>query len=397
MLIGLNGQRLLTSEPAAGPEKYTYNIYKALAGVDKVNKYIIYFSDYPSNAYIKDLTQNNNNFSFKVLRSRISWTQVALAKQLFKDKLDVFFTPVHTMPIIRPAKAKYVSMIHGLEFKYSDPKNILQKVLIGKPELYNCVFSDKIIVPSKATKKDVIKRRCTDEKSVTVVYEGVGENFYKRPADEVTAIKKKLGIDSEKYFLFIGTIQPRKNLPATISAFATLSKENPAFEVQLVVVGKQGWKYEESLNAPKKYGIEDKVKFLGRVSDEDLPGLISGAASLTNFSLQEGFGLPLLEAMACETPCVVSNIPPYKEVCEDLAYYANPSDIQDMKEKMLKILTNNNKELILKAKERAADFLWDKSAKETLSVFEDAVKNPQSRFRVFNPTVVFKILVALFN
>lgn len=379
MIIGLNGQRLLIDNPA-GPEKYTHNIYNGLAKIDKVNKYIIYFSEAPSEDYFKKLTEENNNFSFKTLSSKFSWTQKSLSNQLFKDKLDIFFTPVHTLPIFRPKKTKYITMVHGLEFNHIVLKNPIRKFLLGKPEKYVCKNSDLLIVPSTGTKDVILRKGWSRNKNIHVVPEGVGSEFYKRSQEEVSNVKKKYKISVPEYFLFVGTVHPRKNLPATVEAFALAinqlnRKKEAGDKVNLAIAGKLGWNYEESLNASKKYCVENEVLYLGRVADADLPALITGATALVNISLEEGFGLPLLEAMACETPCLVSDIPSFKEVCGEYATYVDPRKLEEISDGFIKLLNFRDSELVSKAKERAKKFTWEESAKKTLDVFESVIKN----------------------
>ncbi len=359
----------------AGPEKYTYYIFQSLAKIDDKNQYVIYFSEKPSEEYFQELVNRNPNFTYKVLNSKISWTQKALSKQLLKDKPDIFFTPVHTLPIIRPIKTKYISMIHGLEFRHVKSKNPVKEYLLGKPERYVCKNSDFLIVPSQATKSEILKKQWAREENIGVVYEGVDNKFYKRSEQEVNIAQKKYRIFGYKYFLFVGTINPRKNLPATIRAFAMASKHYPEEKIAFCIAGKLGLGYEESLETPKKCGSNDNVFYLGRVPDEDLPVLISGAVALVNFSLEEGFGLPLLEAMACETRCLASDIPPFREVCGDFAVYADPKKTDEIEKVFIKVLNSSNPESVINAKERSKKFIWEESARKTLDIFERVIKN----------------------
>ena len=327
MHIGLNGQKLSDKHPA-GPEKYTKHIYEALAKVDKTNTYTIYV-DQPSDKI--DLQISNPNFLIKYVEKDYSWTQYSLARQLLKDKPDIFFTPVHTMPIIRSLKTKYVGMIHGLEFNFNTDRYPFGGILKGKHEWYVSKFSDALIVPSNATKNAILKTNWgIPFEKITVIEEGVGENFYKRSQEEVSGVKKKYFL-KDGYLIFISTIQPRKNLPRLIEAFSEALKQLTNKETQLVVVGKLGWAYEDSANAPQKFGVEKNVKFLGRIPDEDVPALISGAAAYVNPSLEEGFGLPLLESMSCGTPCLVSAIDAHKELGKDTVKYFDPENVLDIK------------------------------------------------------------------
>lgn len=369
MLIGLNGQKILIEDPA-GPEKYTINLYKSLAKIDSRNRYIVYFEKKPEDSFFKELTGGSPFFSYKILKKRLSWTQISLANELLHNPVDVFFSPVHTMPIIRGTKTKFVAMIHGLEYKFL-PNNgrQFQNLLKGKPEWFSCVFANKIIVPTNSVKEEIIKLGWAKGNKIEVVYEGVSNIFYKRPLDEIAFIRNEYHLGNRKYFIFISTIQPRKNIPGMVKAFSTFIQNNQEFKnMILLIVGKKGWEYEESVDAPKKYGVENNVIFTGRVPDRDLPVLLSGAEALINLSLKEGFGLPLLEAMACQIPCLVSDIEPFKEVGGDTLNFVNPNDTDDIAIKMKEIISNNNIELINKAFVRSKEFNWDKSAEKTLNI-----------------------------
>lgn len=377
MNIGLNGQKLLIENPA-GPEKYTYNLYKALSDVDKENSYIIYFKSQPKDDYFSELTSNNPNFKYRVISSPCMWTQLGLALELFKNPVDVFFTPVHTIPIIRNSKTKFITMIHGLEYRFTSGfNNPLNRLKIDRPVKYAVKHSDKIVVPTTATKDEIIKRGWRKENDIEIVNEGVGSRFYKKSDEEIKNIRDKFGIASDPYLLFVSTIQPRKNIPGMVEGFSLALKENKIPEnTKLLIAGKNGWDFEESLESPRKFGVENNVKFIGRVSDEDIPVLFSGSAGYISCSFEEGFGLTVLEATACEVPCVVSDIPAFKEVGGDLPIYVDPNSIESIKDGIEKLMRGEyDVERIRKAKERSKEFTWEKTALKTLGVFQDIVKN----------------------
>jgi glycosyltransferase involved in cell wall biosynthesis len=374
MKIGLNGQVIQISNPA-GPEVYTINLFKNLARLDSENDYTIYLDKTPSKEFFNEITGGNPKFSFKVLEGEKLWTQRYLAKELIKNPVDVFFTAVHTIPMIRTGKTKFVVMIHGLEYKFTKGfKNPLKKLKIERPIRYAAKHSDKIIVPSKATKDEILKRRwgIKDEK-IKIVYEGVSEEFYERTGDEIKKIREKYDLKDSPYLLFVSTIQPRKNLPSTIRAFSQFINENPEMKnTLLLIAGKNGWDYQESLEAPDKFGITKNVKFIGRVPQEDLPALYSGSKGYINISYDEGFGLPLLESMACGIWSVVSDIPAHREVGGSLPIYADPYNIENIKDGIFKIMTSDfDKNLLL---DRAAGFSWKRTAEKTLEILKETSK-----------------------
>ncbi len=378
MRIGINGQRLLVKDPA-GPERYTHNLINALARIDHDNEYRIYFQGVPEKEYFSRLVYSNNSFRAVALESPISWTQVGLAKELLKNPVDLLFTPVHTMPIFRKSNLKVVGMIHGLEYKYSKTKNIFKKILLGKPEMYLAKNSTALIVPTQATKNEILRREWVkeSENKITVIHEGVSDCFYKRDLQEISAIRKKYNLQNFRYLLFVSTIQPRKNIPSMVAAYAEAVRLDPTLsDTRLLVVGKTGWDTEESFNAPRKYGVEKNVLFLGFLPDEDLPALFSGAVAFISLSLEEGFGLPLLEAMACETPALVSSIPAFKEVGGEFPVYVNPTDVRGFAKAIIKAFSGKYEmERVYGAKLRAREFTWDRTAQKTLEVFQKVVEN----------------------
>jgi glycosyltransferase involved in cell wall biosynthesis len=374
MKIGLNGQKILDENPA-GPEIFTINLFKNLAEIDKENEYFIYTTKEPEKSFVDKITQNNKNFHFRVINCKKFWTQYGLTRELIKNPVDVFFTAIHTIPMIRNKKTKYAVMVHGLEYKYAPGyKNPLNRFFIERPIKYAVKNSDKIIAPSFATKEEILKKRwgAKDEK-IEVVYEGVSEEFYPRDKAEIDKIRKKYGIEENPYLIFVSTIQPRKNIPGMVRAFGQFINENKNMKnTLLLIVGKKGWDCEESLKAPQKYGIEENVKFLGRVPEEDLPVLYSGARGYINVSFEEGFGLPLLESMACGIPGVVSNIPAHREIGDYLPIYVDPHNIENIKDGIFEIMTKSfDKEEFI---ERSKIFSWRNTAEKTLEILAKTLK-----------------------
>jgi len=365
MKIGLNGQRLLWKNPA-GPEKYTYHLYNALAKVDRINRYTIYFDKKFPSEYFEKLTNNNPNFNFKIIKNKISWTQAGLSWELIKHPVDIFFSPVHTIPVIKLPKMKVVSMIHGLEYKSNKQFGTkpIHKLLYPFILFWICTFSKKIIVPSIATKNEVINKPLLkhSKHKINVVPEGVDETFHKKSDAEIENVKSKYEIKGN-YLIFLSTIQPRKNIPKMVEAFSKIDAD-----ITLVIAGKKGWNYNESLGAPKKYGVENKVMFLGRIDNSDRAPLLSGAKAYVSCSLEEGFGLPLLEALACKTQSVVSNIPAYREVGGKFPIFVNPKNATSIKNGIETILNNPKK--LVGIEDWVTQFTWEKTAKKIRNTFQ---------------------------
>ena len=391
MKIAINGQKL-TVDKLAGPELYTLNLIKALSLVDAENSYCIYLDKSPNEEAQKVLENLGPNFSVKILPAVASWTQVSLLKELYMEKFDVFFTAVHTFPFLYFGRTKIVSMIHGLEYVYADLYHRpLRKVLAGLPEKLVCRFSDKIVAPSEFTKEAILSKVADGWKlknpDIAVIPEGVSDKFKKSSTEEISKTishhekMQNINLSNRPYLIFISTIQPRKNLKSIIEAIALL-KDNYGIIINLLVCGKLGWDYDEDLAAPGGYEVPDQVFFLGRVPEEDLISLLSGSVAYISASFEEGFGLPLLEAMACEVPAIVSDIPAYRSIAKDAAIYFDPHNVQDIAAKIHDFLKldessagkSSVREAVLQAKIIADSYTWEQTASKMLRIFTEPEK-----------------------
>lgn len=192
-------------------------------------------------------------------------------------------------------------------------------------------------------------------------------------------LKTKYNI-SDNFLLFVGTLQPRKNIVRIIEAFAMLKKrktENDEQDLQLVIIGRRGWHYDEILAAPAKYGLKDSVKFLDFVPDEDLVLFYQHAQVFVWPSLYEGFGLPVLEAMKFGCPVITSNVSSLPEAGGDAALYVDPENVEEIKNAIEKVMTDTKlrEEMIAKGKKQVGKFSWEKAARETLQIVEEVAKS----------------------
>jgi glycosyltransferase involved in cell wall biosynthesis len=279
-----------------------------------------------------------------------------LALQTFKDKLDVLFVPAHTLPVIRRPGLKTVVTVHDLGSEYLPQMHQLkQRIYLRFMQKFQLKSATKIIAVSKATKQDLVERVGIDPNKIEVIYEGYDKDLFKTTKADAFANSLK------PYYLFVGTIQPRKNLERLIKAFSKMNNNS------LVIVGQAGWMSEKIYHLPKELGIEDMVKFLGYVPDDKLPALYSGAIALVFPSLFEGFGLPILEAQTCGCPVITSNISSMPEVAGKGAILVNPYSVDDIVKGMERVKREGEREKLIKAGfENIKRFSWEKCAEETL-------------------------------
>lgn len=356
MVIGFDGSRAF-SKNRTGTENYSYQLLMHLSRIDKKNSYIVYVRPEI------DLPQKwPSNFTFKRINWPRLWTQVGLALSTFTDNLDVFFVPAHTLPIIRKPGLKTVVTVHDLGSEYLPSMHQLkQRLYLSYMQKHQLKSATKLIAVSKATKEDLVKRIGIDPSKVEVVYEGFDKNLF------IPTKNDRLVNSLMPYFLFVGTVQPRKNLERLIIAFSQLMTK----DLRLIIVGQRGWLSDEIYKLPKQLGIEDKVKFLGYVPDKDMPVLYSRAIALVFPSLFEGFGLPILEAQACGCPVLTSNISSMPEVAGKGAVYIDPYSIDDIVKGMERVKREGERVKLIQAGfENVKRFSWEKCVRETLKVLE---------------------------
>ena len=390
MIIGFDGSRAFKNN-RTGTENYSYELLKSLAKIDHKNRYIV---------YLRPGSQVGNwpkNFQFKTIKFTRLWTQIGLALQTFKDNLDVLFIPAHTSPLIHKPGLKTVVTVHDLGAEYLPKMHQLkQRLYLNWITNFQLKNASKLIAVSKATKEDLVKKIGIHPQKIEVIYEGYdqklfsargGSSFGRKPDTLVNSLKS-FNLVPRSYFLFVGTVQPRKNLERLIKAFAryhqlqgqslgnirsskSLRSEDAHITIapSLFIVGSKGWLSDKIYELPKKLGIEDRVKFLGYVPDEMLPVLYSNAKALVFPSLFEGFGLPILEAQACGCPVITSDVSSMPEIAGKGALLVNPYNVNEITDAMIKVMDKRVKQRLIKeGLENIKRFSWEECAIETLKV-----------------------------
>lgn len=394
MIIGIDGNEA-NVEKRLGVGEIAYQLllqfseiirsFRQAQDKKKKNIFVIYLKNDPVN----DLPQAGEDWEYRVVKPGRLWTQWRLPLDLYlhKPMPDVFFTPTHYAPRFSPVPT--VISIMDLAYIYF-PELFKKKDLykLNNWTKYSVINARKIIAISESTKNDIIKEYNVEPEKIKVVYPGIKPKFMKSSYSESKQqLFDKYGI-SKNFILFVGTLQPRKNIVSLIEAFKQVKSQKSTHstssgqevksqnedDLELVIIGKKGWMYEEILKRPGELGIEDKVKFLDFVPDEDLGFFYENAICYVLPSLYEGFGLPVLEAMNHGCPVITSNISSLPEAGGDAAIYADPKNPADIAEKINKLINNKSlrSELIQKGYKQVKKFSWEKSARETLQVLEEA-------------------------
>lgn len=377
MKIGINGFEAVvprfgfeekTNLPKrVGSSEFCFQLLKKINEIDTKNEYTIYLPQNPTS----DMPKENKNWRYEIIPNIKLWTIFGLSKRLIKEKnLDLFFSPTHYAPIF--LSCPQVISILDVSYKHFPemfPKKDLLKLAIwGKFSINN---AEKIITISNSSRDDIINEYKVPKSKVEVIPVGIKE--VKVSKMDKSDFIKKYNL-SNPYVLFVGTLQPRKNITKLIEAFSELKTENlkPKTDLDLVIVGRKGWDFENILNAPKKFNIEDKVKFLDNVTNEDLPLFYKNAEVFVLPSLYEGFGLPILEAMQNDCPVVASNISSLPEAGGNAALYFDPNNAEDIAKTIEKVVSDKRlrEDMIRKGKEQIKKFSWEKSAHEVIKIFE---------------------------
>ena len=332
----------------------------------------IYLKDRPLN----DLPKERMGWKYRIVGPRKLWTQIGLPFDLYthSPRPDVFFTPTHYAPRFSPIPT-VVSVMDLSYIHYPDMFKASDLYQLRSWTAYSVRRARKVLTISKSSKNDIIKTYGVPAERVIVTYLGIKSKIKnqksKMSENDKKLLNEKYGIGKE-YILFVGTLQPRKNVARLIEALSKIKKKDLA----LVIVGKRGWLYEEILGAPKKFGVEDRVKFLDFVPDADLPALYQNAQVFVLPSLYEGFGLPVLEAMQYGCPVITSNVSSLPEAGGDAARYVDPANVEDIAGKIEELLGNEKlrNELIKKGYKQVKKFSWEKTASQTLEVLEEVGK-----------------------
>ncbi len=343
--------RFLTQE-LTGTQRFATEISKRLK--DIFGKDIIFV--HPRDTVkLEDTKEELKAISFGKRKGHL-WEQIDLVNFLKDYNNPLLINLINTAPIFYKNK---ISTIHDIAWKRF-PNTYTRSFKIAYSIITPLMVktSKHIVTVSEFSKKEILKEFHTDENKISVIYNAVDEKFLKSKGR-----KKK----TEKYILAVSSLNYRKNFHSLIKAFLRLNKKYP--DVKLYVVGG----LDKTFNRNNKLDIYKKnpsVKFLGRLKDKELISLYRNALCFAYPSLYEGFGLPPLEAMACGTPVVTSNVSSLPEVCGKAALFVNPYSIESIQRGLEKIITDENlrKELIKKGKEQVKKYSWEKSAKKLVDI-----------------------------
>lgn len=358
----------LQTSLSGGIGRYCYELSKAIYNKHDIDfKIVIREEDKKLYDFVNlnDLIIVSN---IKNSRDRNYYEQIVLPKQVYKKYPKAILHYPDTMaPLF--ARNKVVITVHDLAFK-SLKGAFTHKTMVWKNIITNLSIkkADKIIAITKFSQSEIKRYYPKFIDKVSVVYNGF--NDFSRDHIDYTNIRKDiLKYEKTPYLLTVSTISPRKNVDGLIKAFDLIKDKIPH---KLIVAGKKGWMYEDVINLVKELNLSERVFFTDQINDDELKFLYKNSKLFIYPSFYEGFGLPPLEAMSYGVPTVVSNRTSIPEVCSDAAEYIEPSDWQDIADKIFRLLNDKERIEFLKSKgyERMKVFSWEKCGEDVLKVYK---------------------------
>jgi glycosyltransferase involved in cell wall biosynthesis len=311
---------------------------------------------------------------FRRMLLRVLFEQALLPLILKKYRIEVLHSLHYSFPLL-PSRAQKVVTLHDMtpfsmpQFHWS-LKGRYYRTFIRQTVLH----ADKLIFVSHSTERDFVARFGKPRGSTNVVHLGKSEAFRPNfdPA-ELLQVREKYRL-VEPFVLYVGTIEPRKNLTRLVQAFALVQERHPG--LQLVIAGMKGWMYDDLMETIQRLNLSSSVVFTGFIPEEDKPALIAAATVFAYPSLYEGFGIPVLEALACGTPTLTSNVSSLPEVAGDAAVSIEPTNTEDISSALERLLSDDALRTRLRdaSLRQAAKFTWDKTAQGTLEAYAGALK-----------------------
>ncbi len=360
--IGIDASRVRT-KGVTGTERYTRRVIEHLL-------------QRPSSFRFRLYRNTPGEFPFPIDRAEIRvipfprlWTHVRLAVELARHPVALLFIPAHVLPLWCPVPA--VVTVHDLGYRYEPQAHPLpQRLYLELGTWWSVRRARRIIAISQTTANDLIRFYRVPPERIAVIPHGVDTQFFPRSPQDCAVVRHRYALH-RPYLLHVGTLQPRKNLVRLVRAFELLAQHDS--DLELVLIGKRGWLAEPIERAIAESPFHERIHWLGHVDDADLPALYSAAEVFVFPSLYEGFGLPVLEAMACGTPVVASQRGALSEIARP-ALVCDPLDPRSIAEAISAARQPHQRiSLSVTGRAHAAHFTWERTAEDTLATLTAAL------------------------
>jgi len=377
MRIGIDALPL--TSPKSGVGHYTFELARALAGLDASTRFeLLYPSSYPplTSPDAGDLPSN-----LKLERVRLGplgrhWWSVGLPRHLRRHGFTLFHGTNYDVPLWRPCAS--VLTVHDLSLLLHPDTHRRRSVWRARrlPTMLRAAAA--IITPSETVRGEVAEHFDVAADKIFAIPEAARSCFRPMEFAETESVRRRLGVGDE-FLLTVGTIEPRKNLAILVDAFAEVMRTRPSDQLQLVIAGGEGWLSGPLFETIRKSPFRDQILLTDYLRDDDLRALYASCSAFVYPSIYEGFGLPPLEAMACGAPVIVSRTPALMETAGAGAWNFDPRKVDELTEKILALLGDENarRQLSADGQQQAAKFSWEETARLTWNVYEEALR----RFR----------------
>lgn len=384
MIIGIDGNEA-NIKNRVGVNTYAFeilwNLWKLQGEWGSKHNLIVYLKDEP----LSDLPKETQKFKYKIIRGRGLWIITKLIPDLFfrKPRPDIFFSPSHYVPPIAPMPRICSIMDLGyLEFSGQFTKKDFWQLKLWSA--ISIFISKSIIAISNSTKEDIVRHYPNSRGKIYVTPLAYDSKIFNTniSLEDVRRVKNKYTIVDD-YILYLGTLKPSKNVEGLIAAFSLLTTDydtkktvdHRLSSISLVIAGKKGWLYKPIYEKAEKLGLNGKIVFTDFVSEKDKPALIKGAKVFVLPSFWEGFGLDALNTMACGVPVVASNVGSIPEVVGKAGILVDPNDVNSIAKGIEDVLladTSKYNSMVEKGLTQVKKFSWEKTARETLKIIENA-------------------------
>lgn len=370
MKLAINGHLISfdRSFRQAGVSNHTLNLLLELAKLDRQNQYRIYVG--PG---VRDRLKLGPQFELIESRMqtimpkyRIPWEQFIAPWLLARERATLFHGLLNIAPLLSPIPT--IVTIHDLAFMdVTGSHRKANRRYLAAATRQGVRQAAHIFAVSEYSKQQIVKRLGIDPARISIAYNAAGAQYRPRPAAEVAAWRQRNGLP-ERFILYLGTLEPRKNIPNLLRAYAAVRGE---IGLPLLIGGGKGWNYDEIFATYEQLGLADDVRFLGYVPSEDLPWWYNAATMFVYPSRYEGFGIPPLEAMASGTPVLTTNATSIPEIVGDAAIQVDPDDVAGMAAELLRLAGDAGlrDELRERGLRRAPTFSWAELARVTLDVY----------------------------
>ena len=370
MRVGIDGYPL--AEPRTGVGHYTLELARALALISPSDQFEL-VSPAPFDAAALDEIERAQLPNLHTANPRASsirghWWSIGLPLYARRSRFDLFHGTNFDVPLWK--KRRSVVTIHDLSALLHPEKHRSRLVRRARLRLPLVVrVADMIITPTESVKREVCRHLSVKPDKVNAIPSAARSSFQPVPFAQTAEIRKRLGVE-DNFLLFVGTLEPRKNLLTLLKAFAQIIGQK-SLRPQLVISGGEGWLMDDSFAFIKKADISERLRFTGYLSDDDLRALYSSCRVFIYPSVYEGFGLPPLEAMACGAPVIAGRIPSLQETLGSAARLVEPLDVAALAKSIIEVLEDQNQreKLVAAGPTQAGKFSWEQTARLTLDVY----------------------------